>query len=116
MDNHKKERDFYIQSWESFGAKESKIQFTYEPKEFVVADYDWYIIVALEKVDKVTVNREQLTSSLLMAYRWAIREGYNHQLDRNLQNRYDYPRNRNTIEGIKNYIKLIERKSKENES
>jgi len=111
MAGHKKIRDFYIHTWELIGDNKSTIQFIYEPKDFQVEYWDWYIIVALEKADKVKENREQLTSSLLLAYRWAIRECYNHQLD-SYMNRYDYPRNKNTIEGIKGYIKLIELKSK----
>ena len=57
--------------------------------------------VALAKVDKVTKDRHLLTAELILDYSWAIREGYNHELDRNLRNRYDNPRNRNTVEGIK---------------
>lgn len=100
--------------------RERKTQFTLEetitlklPEPFVYEkpEYDWYITVALEKVDKVTQDRHLLTSELIMNYRWAIREGYNHQLDPALRNRYDYPRNRNTVEGIKSYVKLIESKS-----
>jgi hypothetical protein len=109
--NH--DKDFYSRHWKSFGAKESLIKFKHNPKEYTAGDYDWYITVALEKADKVTVNRNLLTSDLLLRYRWAIREGFNHQLDPSLKNRFDYPRNRNTIEGIQNYIKLIERKSDE---
>jgi len=112
---HKKEKDFYTQVWKSFGSKESTIHFKYEPYEFEVADYDWYVIVALEKADKVTIDRHLLTSKLVLQYRTAIREGYNHMLDPNLKNRYDYPRNRNTIQGIKSYIELIQKRSEENE-
>lgn len=67
--------------------------------------------VALEKSDKVTEDRHLLTADLLISYRNAIREGYNHQLDPNLRNRYDEPRNRNTVQGIKNYIDKIQKLS-----
>lgn len=49
------------------------------------ADYDWYMQVALEKSDKVTEDRHLLTGELLIKYRNAIREGYQHQLDPALQ-------------------------------
>ncbi|TPG44346.1 hypothetical protein [Flavobacterium pectinovorum] len=74
-------------------------------------DYDWYMSVALEKVDKVTQNRHLLTAELILRYRWAIREGYNHELDKNLKNKYDHPRNQNTVSAIQAYIKRIENAS-----
>lgn len=76
-------------------------------------DYDWYMSIALEKSDKVKEDRHLLTADLLISYRWAIREGYNHQLDSNLRNRYDEPRNQNTIKGIKGYIAEIQKASDE---
>lgn len=76
-------------------------------------DYDWYMSIALEKSDKVKEDRHLLTADLLISYRWAIREGYNHQLDSNLRNRYDEPRNQNTIKGIKGYIAKIQKASDE---
>jgi plasmid maintenance system antidote protein VapI len=75
------------------------------------SEYDWYMTVALEKVDKVTQDRHLLTSELILRYRWAIREGYNHELDHNLKNKYDYPRNQNTVRGIQIYIERIEKAS-----
>ncbi len=75
--------------------------------------YDWYMSVALEKSDKVKKDRHLLTADLLLSYRWAIREGYNHMLDPNLRKQYDEPRNHNTIDGIKAYIKKIEKASDE---
>jgi len=102
--------------------RERKTQFTLEetitlkipvPVVYEKPEYDWYMTVALEKVDKVTQDRHLLTSELILSYRWAIREGYNHDLDPALRNRYDYPRNRNTVEGIRAYVKLIESKSNE---
>ncbi|MFL0065359.1 hypothetical protein V3A08_07380 [Tenacibaculum maritimum] len=102
--------------------RERKEQFSNEetitlkqPKRFVYekAGYDWYMTVALEKVDKVKEDRHLLTSDLILGYRWAIREGYNHQLDSALQNPYNYPRNRNTVKGIQSYIKKIEDKQEQ---
>ena len=88
------------------------IHFKNEGKEpFEKGERDWYITVALEKADKVKVDRHLLTQELLLQYRWAIREGFNHMLDPNLRNQYDYPRNQNTINGIKGYIKKIQEKS-----
>ncbi|STD53057.1 hypothetical protein [Empedobacter falsenii] len=101
-----KETYFYKRTWNPLNLKEEGLLiFKMDNVEFKVHDYDWYIIVALEKAEKVTSDREQLTSKLLLEYRWAIREGYQHELDKNLKNRFDYPRNKNTIEGIKSYIK-----------
>ena len=75
------------------------------------AEYDWYMTVALEKVDKVNQDRHLLTAELILSYRWAIREGYNHQLDSALKNQYDYPRNQNTVKGITGYIDRIKKAS-----
>lgn len=96
--------------------RERKIQFTNEEiitfkipviQVYEKADYDWYMTVALEKIDKVIVDRHLLTAELIISYRNAIREGYQHQLDPNLRSSYDYPRNRNTINGITGYISKI---------
>lgn len=76
-------------------------------------DYDWYMSIALEKSDRVKRDRHLLTADLIISYRHAIREGYNHQLDKNLRQRYDEPRNRNTITGIKGYIAKIQNASDE---
>jgi hypothetical protein len=83
------------------------------PNTFVFEkpDYDWYMTVALEKSDLVTENRHMLTSNLIMRYRNAIREGYQHQLDANLKNQFAHPRNQNTIKGIQAYIERIEKLS-----
>lgn len=103
--------------------REREVEFTLEeiitfkqPEEKVYKkhDYDWYMTVALEKADQVKEDRHLLTYDLLVAYRHAIREGFNHQLDRALQNQYDYPRNRNTVKGIQSYIDRI-RKASEDE-
>lgn len=77
---------------------------TYQKEE-----YDWYMAVALEKSDKVSKDRQLLTADLMISYRWAIREGYNHELDKDLQLAYDHPRNRNTIRGILGYIARIKK-------
>ena len=107
--NH--DKDFYSRHWKSFGAKESLIKFKHEPQEYTAHDYDWYITVAISKANEVKEDRHLLTSKLLLEYRWAIREGFNHMLDPNLKNRYDHPRNRNTIQGIQGYIDLIKKRS-----
>ena len=75
------------------------------------AEYDWYMQVALEKSDLVKQDRHLLTYELLVQYRWAIREGYNHQLDGSLRKQYDIPRNQNTIKGIQGYIDKIKKAS-----
>lgn len=107
-----KENDVYKREEEKRFSKEEVITFKHPtPSSFQKADYDWYIIVALEKADKVTSNRSQLTRELLLSYRWAIREGYQHQLDPAIRNPYDQPRNKNTIEGIKGYIEKIQKAS-----
>src|ERR1700712_2117703 len=95
------ENDFVIRSNRQFNGDET-ITFKYPTHSiFERAAYDWYIIVAIEKADKCNSNRHELTRELLLEYRWAIREGYNHCLDKNIKNPYDQPRNKNTIEGIK---------------
>lgn len=68
---------------------------------------DWYMTIALEKSDLVKEDRHLLTYKLLVDYRWAIREGFNHELDKSLKNPYSYPRNRNTVKGIQDYIARI---------
>ncbi|NJM80982.1 MAG: hypothetical protein HC854_17710 [Flavobacterium sp.] len=81
------------------------------PIVYVKQDYDWYMTVALEKIDKITQERHLLTSEIILNYRWAIREGYNHQLDSSLKNQYDYPRNQNTVKGVLGYIERIKKAS-----
>lgn len=82
-------------------------------KKFDSGYSDWYVAIALEKLKLITSGTELINYSLVMSYRWAIREGYNHQLDSALQNPYDRPRHRNTIIGVLSYIKRIERASAE---
>lgn len=84
-----------------------------KPQVYEKHEYDWYMQIALEKTDMVKVDRHELTAELIIAYRYAIREGYNHELDPHLKNQYSFPRNRNTIQGIKSYIAVIERKQNE---
>ena len=72
-----------------------------------------YMQVAIEKCDKIKEDRHLINYDLLASYRWAIREAFNHQLDRSLKNLYDQPRHRNTIKGVKDYIKRIEAASKQ---
>ena len=101
-------KDFYIRKYENPASGEGTVTFLYpEPKEFKVHDYDWYITVALEKAEMLKEDRHLLTYDLIVAYRNAIREGYNHELDPFLKNKYDFPRNRNTIKGIEGYIKRM---------
>lgn len=102
---YKREREVQFTNKETITLKQPN-HMIYEKE-----DYDWYMTVALEKVDKVTQNRHLLTAELILLYRWAIREGYNHELDKNLKNKYDYPRNQNTVSGIQAYIKRIEKAS-----
>jgi len=110
-----KENDVYKCESEEQYSKEETITFKQfskpELQVFKQHDYDWYMTIALEKSDKVKDERHLLTADLLILYRYAIREGYNHQLDPNLRNRYDEPRNRNTVQGIKNYIAKIQKLS-----
>lgn len=110
-----KENDVYKRESEEQFSKEVTITFKHfskpELQVFKQHDYDWYMTIALEKSDKVKDDRHLLTADLLISYRYAIREGYNHQLDPNLRNRYDEPRNHNTVQGIKNYIAKIQKLS-----
>lgn len=111
--------DFCTREWSWDKRGEETITFKHgEHTELVYekADYDWYIIVAIEKCDKIKEDRHLITRELILKYRWAIREGFNHMLDPNLKNRFDYPRNRNTVKGVKSYVELIQKKSRANES
>ena len=68
--------------------------------------------VAIEKCDKIKEDRHLINYDLISSYRWAIREGFNHQLDTSLKNLYDQPRHKNTISAIKKYIERIQKASK----
>lgn len=104
------ENDAYTRERETEFTLEETIKFKHIPLTYHKHDYDWYMTVALEKSNLVVVNRELLTSELLIQYRHAIREGYNHDLDKSLRKPYDYPNNRNSIEGIKKYIERISKR------
>lgn len=107
-----KENEVYKREREVEFANKETITFKQpEPEVYELHPHDWYMTVALEKVDKVTQDRHLLTSELILGYRWAIREGYNHELDSALRNRYDYPRNQNTVKGIQGYIDRIKKAS-----
>lgn len=108
------EKDFYIRAWAVPFSGEETITFKYpahDVKTYEKHKSDWYILVALQKADQVKFDRHLLTGELLLRYRWAIREGYNHQLDPQIKNQYDYPRNQNTVRGIELYIARIEKAS-----
>ena len=107
-----KENDVYKREREvEFTLKETITFKMPEFKTYEKPEYDWYMQVALEKSDQVKEDRHLLTADLLLGYRWAIREGYNHMLDPALRNQYDYPRNRNTIKDIQGYIDRIKKAS-----
>lgn len=109
-----KENDVYKRERKERFSSEETITFKHpEPTIYEQHEYDWYMSVALEKSDKVKEDRHLLTADLLISYRMAIREGFNHMLDPNLVNKYDEPRNRNTVKGIKNYIERMNRLSEE---
>lgn len=104
-----KENDVYKRERaKQFTNEETITFFLPEPRVYEKWAYDWYMAVALEKVDKVTVDRHLLTGELIIQYRYAIREGYNHGIDPDLQRDYDHPRNRNTVKGIQSYINRIQ--------
>lgn len=71
----------------------------------------WYMVTALEKLQKISENEKHLITEELVNGLWyAIREGYNHQLDPNLKREYDTPRIQNNIKAIKAYIDRINQK------
>ena len=103
-----KENDVYKRERvEKFTFKETITFKQPTEKVYEKPEYDWYMTVALEKSDLVKEDRHLLTADLLIEYRHAIREGFQHQLDSALRNAYDYPRNRNTVKGIQGYINRI---------
>jgi hypothetical protein len=106
-DVYKREREIQFTNNERITFKQPELK-VYEKHE-----YDWYMTVALEKSDLVKSDRHLLTYELLVSYRWAIREGYNHGLDSNLRTAYAHPRNQNTVKGIQKYIDRITKASKE---
>ena len=111
----RKSYGFCTKTWESFFG-DVTVTFEHaeneaENKPYTIQRHDWYMNVVIEKADKVKEDRHLLTRELLLSYRWAIREGFNHQLDPHLKNRWDHPRNRNTIAGIQGYVDNIKAKS-----
>lgn len=107
-----KENDVYVRQREVEFSNAELVTFKLpEQSTFEKHAYDWYLTVALEKSDKVVNDRHLLTRDLLLAYRWAIREGYQHGLDPSLRKEYDYPKNHNTINGILGYIEKIKKLS-----
>lgn len=104
-DVYKREREVEFTNKETITLKQPT------PVIYTKHEYDWYMTVALEKVDKVTQDRHLLTAELILGYRWAIREGYGHGLDSSLRNQYDYPRNQNTVKGIQGYVDRIKKAS-----
>ncbi len=111
-----KENDVYKREREvEFTLKETITFKLPEPKVYQKHESDWYIQIALEKSDLVKEDRHLLTYDLLVSYRWAIREGYNHQLDKSLTQPYGYPQNRNTVKGIQGYIDRIKKASEQSQ-
>lgn len=107
-----KENDVYRRFREKEYSLKESIEFLHpDLKVYEKHESDWYMAVALEKSDLVKEDRHLLTHDLLVFYRWAIREGFNHQLDPLLRNPYEYPRNRNTVKGIQGYIDRIKKAS-----
>lgn len=106
------DNEVYKRETEHLLAEEETITFKLPcPCIYTKLDYDWYMLSALEKIDKVKKDRHLLTSDLIIGYRMAIREAYNHDLDNAIKNRFDLPRNRNTITGIRAYIERISKAS-----
>ena len=105
-----KENSIYKREREKPFTNAEKITF-FQPEERVYekAEYDWYMTVALEKVDKVIGGSDDhlLTAEVIISYRNAIREGYNHNLDHSLKSSCSYPSNRNTVKGIISYTKRM---------
>ncbi len=107
-----KETDFYTAEWEILQPQKGRlIKFKHEAREYQAARHDWYMLVALEKAELVKSDRHLLTSSLLIQYRNAIREAYNHDLEGPMK-QWQHPKNHNSIEGIRSYIRRIGEKSK----
>ncbi|WP_277016482.1 hypothetical protein [Flavobacterium lindanitolerans] len=107
--------DFCIRRSENRFTGEETITFLHDNTVFKKHDYDWYMTVAIEKADKVKTNRHLLTGKLLIAYRHAIREAYNHDLDKSMHQQWAHPSNQNTIAGIQGFIDRINKKKEEQE-
>lgn len=107
--------DFCIRRSENRFTGEETITFLHDNKTYPKYKQDWYMIVAIEKADKVKTNRHLLTGKLLIAYRHAIREAYNHDLDKSMHQQWAHPSNQNTIAGIQGFIDRINKKKEEQE-
>lgn len=113
---YERRNDFCIRKSENRIKGEETISFLIDNIIYKKHDYDWYMTVAIEKADKVKNDRHLLTGKLLIAYRHAIREAYNHNLDKSMHQKWAHPNNRNTIKGIKDFIDRINtRKAKQDE-
>lgn len=107
--------DWNLLKWNLFENKEQEeIWFKHNPPidqfppyYFLKAD-DWYMIVAIEKGNKVKKQRELLTAYLFYSYAFAIEKAFSNNLDSNLRQKWDLPSNTDTIYGIKKYINKIE--------
>lgn len=105
--------DFCIRRSENRRKKEETITFLIDNKVYQKLEYDWYMIVAIEKADKVEKDRHLLTGKLIIAYKHAIRVAYNHNLDESLAQKWWHPSNKDTISGIQGYIDSIKQKMEE---
>ena len=102
------EKDFYKRHTDNVTTKVYTITFKFpEESEFIQEAHDWYLTAALEKADNVPKDRHLLTRELLLQFRGAIREAYQHQLDFSMKRQYNHPNCRNTIQAIRNYIERI---------
>lgn len=104
--------DFYARSVDDVSGEKVVIFLNPESEKYIEHDYDWFLMVALEKANKVDdyEERKLLTGDLLKSYQKAIYDGYTHKLDPNLRKKNARPKNRNTIKGIQDYIELIKRR------
>lgn len=108
--------DFCIRKTENRIKGNETISFILDNKVYEKHRVDWYMDVAISKADKVKKDRHLLTGKLIIAYRHAIREAYNHNLDKSLYQRWAHPSNKNTIKGIQDFIDRIKaKKAKQDE-
>jgi ribosomal protein S17E len=102
--------DFCIRKSDNRRSKEETITFLMDERVYKKRENDWYMIVAIEKADKVKKDRHLLTGKLIIAYKHAIRVAYNHNLDKSLAQKWWHPSNKDTISGIQGYIDQIKQK------
>lgn len=105
--------DFCIRKSENRKTGIETITFLIDDRVYKKLEYDWYMIVAIEKADKVKKDRHLLTGKLIIAYKHAIRVAYNHNLDKSLAQKWWHPKNKDTITGIQGYIDIIKQKMEE---